>query len=170
MSRNVAVIVTGDRHATDNGIDRDWLSVVDHALLETFVGADVAVVIHGACGQDIKDGRVVGSMKGIDAIANQIAHDYEWNHLPMPANWTKYGRKAGPIRNANMLIALTALEATGYDIRILAFHNDLGQSRGTLDMAQRGRRADTPVSLYNQQGERSELYVARPVQQLAVGV
>ncbi len=56
---------------------------------------------------------------------------------PHPANWDQYHRAAGPLRNREML-----KEAP--DI-VLAFHDDLSQSKGTRDMVNQALKAGVPT-------------------------
>lgn len=51
-----------------------------------------AVLIHGDCPE------------GADSLAKWLAINYlGWAHEPHPTDWTKYGRRAGFIRNAEMV-------------------------------------------------------------------
>lgn len=45
---------------------------------------------------------VSGRARGADQIGEQIASDYGLRVYMFPADWEKYGRKAGPIRNQQM--------------------------------------------------------------------
>ena len=64
--------------------------------------------------------------------ADRAAHAWAEQHMPKealscrPADWPRYGKPAGPIRNAVML----ALEP---DL-VLAFHDHIEMSKGTADM------------------------------------
>jgi hypothetical protein len=60
--------------------------------------------------------------------------------MEYPAQWHKYGRAAGPIRNQQML-------AEGKPDLVLAFHDDIDGSRGTKDMVNRARRAGVKVEV-----------------------
>ena len=46
---------------------------------------------------------------------------------PFPAQWSKYGRAAGPLRNTQML-------SEGNPDIVLAFHDNIKRSRGTRNM------------------------------------
>jgi hypothetical protein len=48
-------------------------------------------------------------------------------HVQMEADWSRYGRGAGPIRNDGMLKLLDS----PIDNRVLGFHNDIQNSKGT---------------------------------------
>lgn len=74
-----------------------------------------------------------GGARGADSIAGAWA---AFNHVPalvFPANWTKHGKAAGPIRNQQML-------TEGHPDAYLAFAG----GRGTQDMVQRCKRAHIP--------------------------
>lgn len=112
-----AVIVTGDRHAEADG----WWTCIA-TQLQISAGYDRLVVIHGAA-------------RGIDSIADQVCADYpSMAPIPMPAQWNLYGNKAGPIRNEQMLIVLMKLQNHGYTVSVLAFHDQIGESKGTKHM------------------------------------
>lgn len=46
---------------------------------------------------------IEGGAKGTDFCARLYAKYCGWDHLPFPADWNKYGRKAGYLRNKQML-------------------------------------------------------------------
>lgn len=50
-------------------------------------------------------------------------------------------RQAGPIRNEQML-------QEGQPDKVLAFHENLAQSRGTADMVRRAAKAGVPVEIH----------------------
>lgn len=63
-------------------------------------------------------------------------------------DWEQYGKGAGPVRNARMLIH-------GPD-RVIAFRRH-GNSRGTDDMIRQSLTARLPVTIIYENGERREL-------------
>lgn len=86
-----------------------------------------------------------GGANGADSIAGDIAEFREVKVLEFKADWNKYGRAAGPIRNQQML-------DEGKPNLIYAFHPDLKNSRGTLDMVKRARSANLPVTWVDSKG------------------
>lgn len=58
--------------------------------------------------------------------------------LSYPANWTKFKKAAGPIRNQQML-------DEGKPTEVWAFHNDIAHSSGTANMVKLSRKAGIPV-------------------------
>lgn len=77
---------------------------------------------------------IEGGAKGADRIANNIANELGFKVITFPANWKKFGRAAGPIRNQQML-------DEGKPDRVIAFHHDLKKSRGTANMVKQARKA-----------------------------
>lgn len=57
-------------------------------------------LIHGECGARDTRGIVI---RGADLLANDIAKQWGWTIESYPADWDRYGNRAGPIRNAEML-------------------------------------------------------------------
>ena len=106
---------------------RDW---TDPFVIQTVLNAfpSGTVIIHGA-------GR------GADSIAAEIASAMGFDVLPFPAKWAKYGPKAGPIRNQQML-------DEGKPTEVHAFSNNLVKGSGTFDMVERARKAGLPVAVY----------------------
>lgn len=73
---------------------------------------------------------ISGGAKGADTLAIKFAKEYNLNYKIMNADWNKYGKRAGIIRNAEML---TYAISNPNDIAILiSFWN--GNSKGTKHM------------------------------------
>lgn len=73
---------------------------------------------------------ISGGAKGADTLAIKFAKEYNLNYKVMNADWNKYGKRAGIIRNAEML---TYAISNPNDIAILiSFWN--GNSKGTKHM------------------------------------
>lgn len=83
---------------------------------------------------------IEGEARGADRMAAQWAGKFIGSERVrrFPAKWTEYGRAAGPYRNQQML-------TEGQPQLVVAFHDDLRNSKGTKDMVTRARRADVPV-------------------------
>jgi hypothetical protein len=112
------VLICGDRH---------WNAHRPIAELLSQFPADT-VVIHGGAA-------------GADSIAGFAARDQGLAVVAFPADWTTYGRAAGPIRNARML-------NEGQPDEVHAFHNNIEKSRGTKDMVRQAREAGVPVTIH----------------------
>jgi hypothetical protein len=83
---------------------------------------------------------VEGCARGADQMAERIGLLHFATTEHHPADWDKYNKAAGVLRNQEML-------DSGIDL-CLAFHHDLRGSRGTADMVQRCLRVKVPVWLY----------------------
>lgn len=71
---------------------------------------------------------------GVDACAREWAKTNKLPHLCVPAEWTKYGNAAGPIRNKEMLII-------GKPDLVIAFPGN----NGTANMIKQARQANILV-------------------------
>ena len=114
------VLVTGDRNWTDEDFIRDSLTTLD------VIESSKVVLIEGEA-------------RGADKISAKIARELGWQVIPVPANWEKYGKAAGPIRNQEMLNMDPDL--------VIAFHDDLKNSKGTKDMVNRAQKKGVKVTL-----------------------
>lgn len=104
------LLVCGDRH---------WF---DEALIEEEIRkAAPDLVIHGAA-------------RGADYLAGKVARRLGIKVEEFRANWDKYGKAAGPIRNQEMLDALLDYRNGNACVSALAFHSDIESSKGTKDM------------------------------------
>lgn len=84
---------------------------------------NIEVVIHGAA-------------DGADSIAGSVAKGLGIKVMEFPANWEKFGKSAGPIRNQDML-------DEGKPDLVIAFPDR--ESRGTWDMVRRAKREGVEV-------------------------
>ncbi|MDR3049232.1 MAG: DUF2493 domain-containing protein [Elusimicrobiota bacterium] len=84
-----------------------------------------------------KDIIVSGMAKGADLLAHQYAKEHNMEIIEMKANWKKYGRAAGPIRNREMAKIADAL---------IAFWD--GKSKGTKNMIDTMNKLKKAASVY----------------------
>lgn len=103
---SVKILVSGDRHWTD----KDYIF---QKLDEISILTPPTIIIEGCA-------------PGVDSIAEEWAKERGIENEHFPADWDRYGRAAGPIRNQEML-------TTEPDL-LVAFHPDLAQSKGTRNM------------------------------------
>jgi hypothetical protein len=82
-----------------------------------------------------------GLARGADQMAVDWADAHDIWVEGYPAQWTQQGRAAGPIRNQQML-------DEGRPELVLAFHDNLDESKGTKDMVTRARKAGITVLHY----------------------
>lgn len=107
------LLVCGGRNYTNRGL---LYSVLDH-MLPAHVHP-IEVVIEGEA-------------RGADTLAREWALDRGITVEPYPADWTRYGRGAGPIRNKQMLEQGRPTYAVAF------FDRPRNESRGTADMVRR---------------------------------
>jgi len=81
---------------------------------------------------------VEGEAEGADLLARSVAEELGFHVEPYPANWTQYGRAAGPIRNKQML-------DEGQPHLVIYFHDDLAKSTGTRDMVKKAKERGITV-------------------------
>ncbi|MFE0648526.1 DUF2493 domain-containing protein [Streptomyces sp. NPDC059534] len=82
------ILVTGSRNWTDaRTIERE----IFRALYEAKTPHSEALLIHGAC------------PTGADAQADRYAAETGMNVKRFPANWERHGKRAGYLRNAEMV-------------------------------------------------------------------
>ncbi len=82
---------------------------------------------------------VEGEARGADKMCRYVAEKLGYEVRKYPADWNTHGKAAGPIRNRQM-----------YDTElpelVLAFHDNLAQSKGTKDMVEYARSKGCPVN------------------------
>lgn len=128
-TKNLAMIACGDRNWTD--IDK---------ITEVLVDYDPDVVIEGhARGADKLSGIVAEQELGLSVSDGTL--------IVMPANWTEFRKAAGPIRNSAMLARLLEYQEMGWQIVVVAFHEDIENSKGTKDMVTKARKAGVDVEI-----------------------
>lgn len=85
---------------------------------------------------------IEGEAKGADTLSREIAIEMGIPVLAFPANWKEYGKSAGPIRNHIML-------REGKPDYILAFHDNVSQSKGTKHMITIAEKAGIPTNCWS---------------------
>lgn len=118
------VLVTGDRNWTNR-------EVIERELRKLPPGS---IVVHGAA-------------RGADSIAGEIARRLGFEVRPYPADWDTHGKAAGPMRNAEMLRREHLLHSPIE--KVLAFHSDFENSRGTKDMVTKAIKKSIPWELFS---------------------
>ncbi len=83
---------------------------------------------------------IEGEAEGADLLARDVAEVMGFTVEPYPAEWKRYGRAAGPIRNRQML-------DEGQPDLVLAFHADIAASTGTADMLGQAKKRGIPTRL-----------------------
>ena len=92
MTSEIKVAIVGSRNFTDY---IQFKEIVDNYISEI---GDVDMIISGGC-------------SGVDSMAEKYADEHHIAIKIFPANWTKYGKRAGPIRNTEIVNDCTHLLA-----------------------------------------------------------
>lgn len=106
MDNYMKVLVCGDRNWHNRFVIRKVLQIIKD---------DVTLLVHGAA-------------RGADSLAAQEAQILGIPTEAFPADWDKYGKPAGIIRN------ITMFTQTQPDL-VIAFHDHIQSSKGTKHMA-----------------------------------
>ena len=80
---------------------------------------------------------VTGGADGVDQWAEDAARKYGLRVEVIEPDWKKYGRRAGMIRNQEIVVACT---------RLVAFWD--GTSKGALDSIEKARKVGKSVEVY----------------------
>lgn len=124
MSREkkIKIIVAGSRYGVDNDYLKNCLSFLPY--IENKSLYDVTIVVGGA--------------RGVDEQGKQYALGVGIPYVVFEANWTKFGRSAGPRRNAEM---------AEYADVLCAFPDDREHS-GTQDMIRKMKDKGKEVYIF----------------------
>ena len=106
--------------------DRDWRDYI--AIANLIMGFPKGTVI------------IQGMCRGADFMARHAGIKYGFEVEDYPADWDKYGRAAGPIRNKRML-------DEGKPDIVYAFHTNISESKGTKDMIRKAEQRGIEVIL-----------------------
>lgn len=87
---SIDILVTGGR---------DYANKTKITQVLTLLKPDI--IVHGDC-------------SGADTLAKQWAIENNIEHCPYPANWKKHGKKAGPIRNIDMLVTFPGITVVAF--------------------------------------------------------
>ncbi len=132
MSEPITVLVCGDRYS-----DTSFPTAKKFITTELKLLPRDSIVVHGGC-------------YGIDNLAGSIAKSLGLQTKIYPAEWNKYGRAAGPIRNKQMLVSENPT-------LVLAFHPNIKDSKGTKNMITQAYKYRDPNT-----GEDPSIYICSP--------
>ena len=82
---------------------------------------------------------VSGGASGTDAMAERYAHDHGYSLQIFPAEWSRYGKRAGYVRNREMHSYISTFTDRG----VIAFWD--GSSRGTAQSLALSKEFDNPL-------------------------
>lgn len=89
-------------------------------------------------GDHIETRVISGHARGADTLGERLAEDMGWGLDVFPADWKTHGKRAGPIRNAQML-------REGKPDMVIAFRAE--NSRGTQNMINQAEKAGIEVRI-----------------------
>jgi len=81
-----------------------------------------------------------GAFPGADLLSSMVAKELHLEYREYPANWDKHGKAAVHIRNQEMI------DKEHPDL-VIAFHQNISESKGTRDMCKRAKKQGIPVIL-----------------------
>ena len=117
------VIVAGGGRSLDWPLDR-----IGAALVQVSAGRPVAQLLHGGA-------------RGADRLIGQAARSLAWPVEVIPAEWVRYGRAAGPLRNGLMLRRALEQAATAQaSVLVVAFPG----AAGTASLVRQARHLIAP--------------------------
>ena len=90
--------------------------------------------------KELRDEEIIiisGHCCGVDAIAEKYADEKGFKTMIFPAQWDKYGRAAGPVRNKQMVEASDA---------VIAFWD--GKSLGTKSLIDLAKKSDKNLTVF----------------------
>ena len=114
------VLVCGDRNWSNKNKIRE--------ILSHLISTDSLEVV------------IEGGARGADRLAGEVAKELKIPVEEYPANWARFGRAAGPIRNKQML-------DEGEPDLILAFHSNIETSKGTRNMVEQSKALGLKVRI-----------------------
>ena len=117
------IIVCGGRHFDDYVLLK---SVVDKRIEESEFSPGEVEIVSGHC-------------KGADMLGEKYAAEHGCSIKVFQADWGKYGRAAGPVRNKQMVDYI----ATAENKLVIAFVNE--NTKGTKNTVAYAKKAGIPV-------------------------
>jgi len=106
---------------------------------------------------------IEGGAKGADYCAKLVAIELNIPFEEFPADWERYGKRAGPIRNQLMI-------DVGKPDYVLAFHDTYVTSRGTKSMINKAEKAGIPFCIISHELSWKPQGTIHPATLLAPGI
>ena len=132
VHRTVVIVAAGGR-------DLSWPQErIASALLQRSGGRAVHLLLHGGA-------------RGADQAISRAAHQLGWPVQSLPAEWGRYGRSAGPIRNRRLLEQALAQAqahtspAFSASVLVIAFPGGAGTASLVQQARRRSSRSPVPV-------------------------
>lgn len=129
------LVIFGDRNFVEYLTDPHTLKRTNTGNYETLKAVVEAT-------DSFKQGKITevisGKARGADTLGERWAQEHMLPVLPFPAEWDKYGKGAGPIRNRQMA-----------EIADLAIGFLAPTSKGTKNMIETCKKLNVPVLVYH---------------------
>ena len=121
---------------------------------------DNAALIYGFV-RSLPDNAIIveGEAKGADSLSREAAILYGLEVEKYPANWNLYGPQSGYLRNIQML-------KEGKPDYIIAYSNDIKNSKGTKHMINQGIKNNVPTYLNVNKWEDIKNNLIKPITKL----
>lgn len=123
MKKHIKIIVCGGRHFEDYELLK---SILDKHFEDNGIAPNDVEIVSGHC-------------QGADMLGERYAKENGCALRVFPAEWKKYGKVAGPIRNKQMVDYI----ATAEERLVVAFVSP--KSKGTCHTVSLARKIDIPV-------------------------
>lgn len=120
--------------------DREWK---DAPFIEAMLQAEI-VTAQAFGDPNVQIVVIHGDARGADKLGARAALNLGIQEVPFPAQWDTFGKAAGPVRNQAMIEQEPNI--------VLAFHDDILHSKGTLDMLQRAKKNGTAYKIFAHTG------------------
>ncbi len=135
------IVVSGDRYYTDKNniafILKQFTVLTFQQWLANYISPNKSIPLI----QKLSDLHIIqGGCKGADILAKSIAQEWGCQISTFAISrehWREYGKKAGPIRNKQMLDENPHI--------VLCFHNNLQHSKGTKNMFKQALKTNIPI-------------------------
>ncbi len=119
MKKEKRVVIAGCRYFNDYDVAKEYLDFCFRNLRQMY-----EIVI------------ISGASKGADALGERYATENGFKIMQFPAEWERYGKRAGPIRN-DLMASLADCVICFWD----------GKSRGTRSMISYAFKYEKPVQI-----------------------
>lgn len=123
---DLVILITGDRYWTSYDTIFNILSEYKNRSV---------LLIHGMC-------------YGADILSDKAAKELGFQISCNPADWKKFGRSAGPIRNTAMVKEALEYKNKDIEVKVLAFHDNIETSKGTKSCITIAKKYGLDVSLF----------------------
>lgn len=133
MEDKFYLLIVGSRSSKQDLIKYQpmFTKLIDNVISKQLENRKEIIIVHGGCST------------GGDKLADIYAKEKGYKIKVFPANWSKYGKRAGYIRNEEMHKYISSFENRG----VLAWWD--GQSKGTQHSFELSKKYNNRIRVYN---------------------